>query len=266
MNKEYNYVPAYYSVKNNEIFGKLPLFYYKISADPYKSYYYKSYTNSADGIEKMTNKDIEYVFNSLRHRVTGEFKLLLYAIEARYKKEQEMKAQGYSLTMIHKAPEQGVASSPQVVTRHNTDKQERRKAFQREKQLLKYSSIAPVVLKDAEGNETALCAKINDVYFYVSLDEKKPAFYKVGLTKAEVMDVYDVGQLLEFASLNPKTEHIASNLALVYQKFVNAKLPAPTKTANEVYYSKVRIALAKGLQSFSPVERQLCENAKKRQR
>lgn len=266
MNKEYNYVPAYYSVKNNEIFGKLPLFYYKISADPHKSYYYKSYVNSADGIEKMTDQDIKYVFDSLRDKVTGEFKLLLYAIEARYKKEKELNQKVNPLSIFGKAPKQIVPTPAQVVTRHNTDNQERRKALQRDKQLAKFSTIAPVVLKDNEGQETALCAKMNDEYFYVSLDDKKPGFYKVGLSKAEVMDVYEVGDLLEFASRSQKTEHIASNLALTYKKFVQAKLPKPTKTANEVYYSKVKIALAKGLQSFSPIERLLCENVKKRQR
>ena len=265
MNKEYNYVPAYYSVKNNEIFGKLPLFYYKISADPHKSYYYKSYVNSADGIEKMTDQDIKYVFDSLRDKVQGEFKLLLYAIEARYKQEK-LSQNVNSATMLRFAKAPVVPTPAQVVTRHNTDNQERRKALQRDKQLAKFSTIAPVVLKDNEGQETALCAKMNDEYFYVSLDESKPAFYKVGLSKAEVMDVYEVGDLWEFASRSQKSEHIASNLALTYKKFVQAKLPKPTKTANEVYYSKVRIALAKGLQAFSPIERKLCENVKKRQR
>ena len=266
MSKEYNQVPAYYSLKNNEIFGKLPLFYYKISADPHRSYYLKSYVNSADGIEKMTDQDIKYVFDSLRDKVTGEFKLLLYAIEARYNQEKATNQKVNPLGVFRKVPEQVVPTPAQVVTRHNTDNQERRKALQRDKQLAKFTSIAPVVLKDNDGNESALCVKLNDEYFYVSLDEKKPAFYKVGLSKAQVMDVYEVGDLLEFVSRSQKTVHIASNLALVYKKFVQAKLPEPTKTANEVYYSKVKIALAKGLQGFSPVERTLCENAKKRQR
>lgn len=267
MSEEFDYVPAYYNMKENEIFGKLPLFYYKISTDPNKSYYLKSYVNRPEGIEPMNDRDIEYVFDSIRDKVAGAFRLLLFSVEARYKQEKAMRSgRTVSLVQSKKSAQKETTQNKTLVTRHNTDNQERRKALQRDKQLAKFSTIAPVVVKDNEGNESALCAKINDAYFYVSLDEKKPAFYKVGLAKSTPLDAYETGELLEFISRSQKTEHIAFNLAVMYKKFVDAKLPEPTKAANEFYYSKVRIALAKGLQGFSPIERKLCENAKQRQR
>ena len=71
-------------------------------------------------------------------------------------------------------------------------------------------------------NEDLVLVADKDAYYYVSLDKEKPAFWKLSLTKGEVMDVYEVGELLEFSANNPKIENIASNMALMYQNFQKA--------------------------------------------
>lgn len=258
---------AFFDTDKAEIYGQTPFYFFRISANPAKSYYYKSYVNDDAKKEAMTDEEISYVFKLLKtYADKGVFQTIVGAIEDRYLRERI--SGGVDKKEVPSLIKSKPLSEPNKVylTRHNNQNQEMRKAKQRDKQLAKYDSITPVVVKNAEGEETALCAKLNDEYFYVSLDSQKPAFFKVSLTKGTIMDVYEVGQLLEFTANCKKTEHIAANMALLYKAFKDKKVSAPSKTANEVYYSTVRIHLAKGLQTFSPVERQLCLEAQKRQR
>lgn len=251
---------ALFDTNTGEIYGQTPFFYFRISADPKKSYYYKAYVNNDDKKENMTDEEISYLFKLLKkYADKGAFQTLIHAIEDRYLRELQER----HLKVKKETYQTQVSKNTPNVVRHNNQNQEMRKVKQRDKQLAKYSSIAPVVIKNNEGVETALCAKLNDEYFYVSLDEKKPAFYKVSLAKGDVMDVYDVGTLLEFVAESEKTVHIATNLALLYKKFRDSKVSSVNKGTNEVCYSVARIHLAKGLQGFSPLERKLCQQAKR---
>lgn len=263
MNSEKTNFVAFFDTETAEVYGQTPFFYFRISANPEKSYYYKAYQNDDAKKEHMTNDEIAYVFKLLKNYADkGVFQTIVCAMEDRYLRESMQK----NAQPLKKAVIEPLQSNKVVVTRHNHQAQDQRKAKQRDKQLAKFASIAPVVITDVEGKETALCVKKDDAYYYVSLDEKKPAFWMVGLTKGEVVDVYRVGELIEYIADNQKTEQIACRLPVIYKAFKEAGYPAPTKTANEVYYSTVRIALAKGLQRFSPVERKMCVETKKRQR
>lgn len=263
MNSEKTNFVAFFDTKTAEVYGQTPFFYFRVSAKPDVSYYYKAYQNDDAKKEHMTHDEIAYLFKLLKkYADKGVFQTIVQAMEERYLRE----ARQMPSLVVKKTSANDLQNNKVIVTRHNNQAQEQRKAKQRDKQLAKFSSITPVVITDVDGNETALCAKKDDVYYYISLDAKKPAFWKVSLLKGDIADVYETGELIEFISENQKTEEIACNLPLLYKAFKDAGCPAPTKVANEVYYSTVRIALAKGLQQFTPLERQMCVEAKKRQR
>ena len=131
--------------------------------------------------------------------------------------------------------------------------------------LARFSKISPVILLDAEQKEKAVCFKMNENFYYISLNDQKPAFWKVSLLDSKPMTMDEVVQSVEFLA-NTKTQHVSDNLALIYKRFLDAKEPLPTKQQQNVLYSQIRLELSRGLQRFSPIERKLCEEMKKRQR
>lgn len=258
---ELEYIPPHYNKKTKEIFGKNSLYYYLFSASPDKSYFYKSKTGFATDREEMTDSEIEYLLALVFNQSGPEFKPVVALVQYRFNAERAARAK------MENSLEKDEVKAKVVVPqqRFNNSNAEQRKAKQRDKMLARFSKIAPVILLDAEQKEKAVCFKMNDNFYYISLNDQKPAFWQVSLLDSKPMILDEVAQSIEFLA-NEKTQHISDNLALMYKNYLDSKEPLPTKTQQSVLFSQIRLELSRGLQRFSPVERKLCEEMKKRQR
>ena len=254
------YIPPHYNKNTQEIFGKNSLYYYIFSAHPDKSYFYKSKTGLSTDREEMTDEEIEYLLRLVFNQSSLEFKPVVALVHYRFNAEKAKKGK--------LVEENKQAVRPKVIVsqpRYNNSNAEQRKAKQKDKILARFSRITPVILLDADQKEKAVTYKLNNNFYYISLNDEKPAFWRVSLLDSKPMSMDEVIESIEFLA-NPKTQHISDNLALMYKVFLDAKEPLPTKVQQEVLYSQIRLELSKGLQKFTPLERKLCEENKKRQR
>ena len=122
----------------------------------------------------MTPDEIRYTLKTMRHYMDSKYHHIVDMIEQAYNYQQ-------SQPQIDKTPR--LINAP----KHNNRQAEERKAQQREKQLNKYQSIAPVVVTDNNGKAQSICAKVNNQYCYVSLDTKEPRFWILDIRGAKPM-------------------------------------------------------------------------------
>ena len=238
--------------------GKLPAenkkgeYYYAISIDPLNLYFYKSHcllrdfpAKNCKGANPMTPDEINYTFKTIRHYMDSKYHHIVDMVEQVYN-QQKSKAQ------IDKTPR--VVSTP----KHNNRQAEERKAQQRDKQLNKYQSIAPVVVTDTNGKPQSICAKVNEQYYYVSLDTKEPRFWALNMRGATPMTDEQFLSFFTYSVESAKAGDIVIQLAPLYGKFKHINPKRPNANYAGMLLSQVRQHLVKNLMTFTPSERNMC--------
>lgn len=244
--------------KNNLIFGATSSYYYVFSSDLKDMFFYKSKVNRVEAKEEMTNPEIRHLLNVVMTEIDDSFKPMVRMIQYKFETEYALKPRSQQIDQLK--------TNKVFTTQQNNSAQEQRKARQRDRELSKYSSIHPVVILDENKNINAVFAKLDGEYCYVSAEKGKEGFWQLSLTKSKPMPTEKVASLLEYFGQSTQTQAFAENMAFLYRSFLKRGTPNLSDWQNEVMYSKARIELAKGLQSFSPVQRALCLKGKQHTR
>ncbi len=233
-----------------EFRGKVPEFYYYFSVDLDNLYFYKSPTTSKKHAVPMNRSEIKHVLREITpHLNPGNvaiINILQYHCQKMWEEEDK------------EAVSARKSGNTQPTVRRNNEREIQRKAAQRDKLLNKYSTIAPVVVLDAQKQPTAVCAKIDNTIYYMSLNEEKPAFWILSITGARPMRLSEVGELIGFVGESEKAAKLCENIAPLYQKFMKMNISRISSDYAGTLFAQSRTALAKGLMSFSPIERSFC--------
>ncbi len=242
-------LPHYYP-KENLIFGATSSYYYVFSAKLDDMFFYKSKVNKESAKVPMTNDEIRHLLNIVMTEIDDSFKPMVRMIQFKFETEYSKRKPAQAIETLQ--------TKKVFVSAHNNDKEMQRKLRQREKELNKYTSIHPVIVKDANENEIGICAKLNNEYYYISTEKGKEGFWKLSLTKSTPITIEETGCLLEYLSNAENTSKFAENMAPLYGAFLKKGKPNLSSWKNEVLFTKVRLELAKALQRFSSQQRSLC--------
>lgn len=241
------------TIKNLEVVGKFPEYYYTFSINPAQIYFYKSFTHPHKGHIPMTQTEVKDLLSRVAIHMHPKDKRILGILEELADKKFAME----------RAEKENIKATPVFVKKHNNMQETQRKAAQRSKLLDKYTSISPVLIYDNQDNAIAVCAKLKGQLFYVALNTQKPAFWKVSLNQAEAMSMEEVAEFIGFTGESQKAESEINKLAQLYQKFITMPIEKPSERYTSILYSQIRTHLAHGLQSFTPIERTLCHERTK---
>ncbi len=242
-----------------EIRGKLPDYYYYFSASVTNLYFFKSNTPYKKDAVPMNRDEIECLFHEIIRYVNGNNIAIIKTIET-YCREQWKKEDAVAKT------EQIFKPVRIAAKRMNNDKELQRKEAQRDKILNQYVTIPPVVITDGAKTPVAVCAKQNNQIIYISLNEVKPEFWCLSIVEAKPMGIEDFAQFIDLLMKSPKAEKACENIALLFKKFMLSEQTRISPNYANKLYTESRIALAKGLNSFTSVERAFCEQLKEHSR
>ena len=240
----------HYFPKKNLIFGATSSYYYVFSAKLNDMFFYKSKVNKESAKVPMTNDEIRHLLNVVMTEIDDSFKPMVRMIQFKFETEYSKRKPTQTVDTLK--------NNKVFTTSRNNEKEMQRKLRQREKELNKYTSIHPVILKDANENEIGICAKLNNEYYYISTEKGKEGFWKLSLTKSSPITIEETGCLLEYLSNAENTSKFAENMAPLYGAFLKKGKPNLSSWKNEVLFTKVRLELAKALQRFSSQQRLLC--------
>lgn len=255
---EPGWIPCDIFEPKKQIYGKIKNgFYYVISADVNNLYFNKSPRNDEAFSSPMTEDEIRHTFQE----ILSHCPLIMRNLVLKIKDKWEQENKNSKKTQVER-----LQSNPKIVKRHNNTAEIQRKSAQREKVLSKYSAITPVVTYDEKQNIKSLFAKFNNEYVYISYDQKKPAFWYIGLTNSRVMPVEDVGEFIYAVSEVRSFEKLAYSLPKAYQAFVRAGYPAPKKVDSDILLTKIQQTLAKKISSFNAIEKTFCVKLSEKQR
>lgn len=239
-----------------ELRGHMDDFFYYFSIIPTDLYFFKSKTPYQKDAVKMSRSDIMYLLEKVKNYIHPQN---VYQIDIiRFAWEQQCLSEDKKQASL--LPES------QPIARHNNLQSDLRKVRQAEKLLNKYVSIPPVIVYDKNHQPISACAKLDGRLVYISLDEKKPAFWFVSLTQATPMNINDIMNFMEYTGESPTFEKTCERLAQLYQKFQKANSLSPNRNTANALYCFVRNTLVNHWDSFSHTERTLCLTGKNRQR
>ncbi len=246
-------MPHYYP-KENIIFGATSSYYYVFSSKLDDMFFYKSKVNKESAKVPMENHEIRHLLNIVMTEIDDSFKPMVRMIQFKFETEYSKRKPAQAIETLK--------NKKVFASAHNNDKEMQRKLRQREKELNKYNSIHPVIVKDANENDVGICTKMNNDYYYISTENGKEGFWKLNLAKSTPVTIEEVAGLLEYLSNAENTSKFAENMAPLYGKFLNNGKPNLSSWQHEVLFSKVRMELARALPRFSSQQRLLCYKSK----
>ncbi len=250
-------MPHFYP-KENIIFGATSSYYYVFSAKLNDLFFYKAKENKETSKVPMTNDEIRHLLNIVMTEIDDSFKPMVRMIQFKFETEYSKRKPVQAIDTLK--------NNKTFVVSHNNDNEMKRKLKQREKELNKYLSIHPVILKDANENEIGIATKMQNDYYYISTEPQKEGFWKLTLTKSMPMNLEETGALLEYLSNAENTSKFAENMAPLYGAFLKRGKPNLSSWQHEVLFSKVRMELARALPRFSTQQRMLCFKSKENAR
>ncbi len=242
-----------------EIRGKLPEYYFYFSINLNNLYFYKSPTKMKKDAKPMNRDEINQLFKEIHQYINPSNAALVKTVEV-YCREKWKAEDAQTHT-------EQIFKPVQIATKQfNNSKELQRKAAQRDKILNKYTTVAPVIITDTDKNPTAVCAKLNEQIIYISLNEARPEFWNLSITGAKPMTMEDMSNFIGLIMESPKVEKACENIAPLYHKFIQSGKQRISSDYAGALLTQSREALAKGLNAFTPLERQLCEMVRNRSR
>lgn len=243
-------MPPHYHPQQNLIFGATSSYYYVFSAKLDDMFFYKSKINKESAKTEMSNDEIRHLLSVVMTEIDDSFKPMVRMIQYKFETDYSKRKSTQTIDTLK--------NNKVFVQAHNNENEMKRKLRQREKELNKYHTIHPVVLKDARQNETGICVKMNNEYYYISTEPNKEGFWKLSLTKSQPMNIEETGALLEYLAQAENTLSFAENMAPLYGKFIKKGKPNLTPWQQEVLFSRVRLELSKSLPRLNEQQRILC--------